>query len=148
MSEPLSFFILGGILYAEKKIQSVIFTVIMVFCMVFCMTAYNLALKSGGFSYVDPKEDKPIFVILAIQCCTVLIICPLMTFIVNVIKGGFRVSLLTDWINLLALSFPAAFLLQVFFVGPFVRTVCSKLFSVMDSCENNVEIESLLDNEI
>ena len=36
----------------KTKVQSVVFTALMVFCMVFCMTAYSIAHKMGGLSYL------------------------------------------------------------------------------------------------
>lgn len=82
-----------------------------------------------AFRIVTPGVDKPIFVILAIQCFTVCLIVPCITLFATFYHNGFQTDWFPQWIQLAGLCFPTALCLQVFFVGPFVRLIFRRLFS-------------------
>lgn len=84
--------------------------------------------KKLAFRIVTPGEDKPLFLVLAIQCFTVCLIVPCITLFATFYHNGFTAGWLPDWIQLAALCFPVALCLQVFFVGPLVRGVFRILF--------------------
>ncbi len=81
-------------------------------------TAQKLA-----FRIVSLAEDKPIFLILAIQCFTVCLIVPCITLFATFFHNGFTADWFPQWLQLAALCFPVALCLQVFFVGPLVRLI-------------------------
>ena len=80
------------------------------------------------FKVIKPGETRPIFVICGIQCCTVCLIVPMITLIATFIHNGFTADWFTQWISLAFYCFPCALCLQVFFVGPFVRTLFRLIF--------------------
>lgn len=71
--------------------------------------------------------------VTAIISCTVLIMCPAMSFIAAFLYypyyNGFNIfTLFANWIELICHNFPFAFFSQVFFIQPFVRWAFGKLF--------------------
>ena len=119
-----------GIAIREMWIEYVIVFVLIFF--VITKTAQKLA-----FRLFTPGQDKPIFIILAIQCFTVCLIVPSITLIATFLHHGFTSEWFTQWITLAFRCFPAAFCLQVFFIGPFVRMLFRLIFSKQLK-ENNV----------
>jgi len=89
--------------------------------------AARLAEKLA-FRVVNPKEDKPIFIILAITCMTILIMCPAMSFAATIIYNGVNAEFISHWLQKIAYNFPFAFFSQIFFIGPFVRLIFGFLF--------------------
>jgi len=66
--------------------------------------------------------------------CTVLIMCPTMSFIAAWLYypyyAGFNLlTLLANWLKLICFNFPFAFFSQVFFIQPLVRFAFGKLFA-------------------
>lgn len=118
----------GGLSYAVflTALKEMYVEYIIVFIIIFFVI--SKLSKRLAFKITDPKTDKPIFVILSIQCFTVCLIVPSITLISTFIHGGFTVSWFTDWLTLAARCFPVAFLLQVFFIGPFVRKIFRMIF--------------------
>lgn len=99
---------------------------VVVFCLILFVvtkTAQKLA-----FRIMTPGVDKPIFIILSIQCFTVCLIVPMITLFATFYHNGFTTDWFSQWIQLAAFCFPAALCLQVFFVGPFVRFIFRKIF--------------------
>lgn len=88
-----------------------------------------LALKLA-FRSINPKEDKPIFVTLSIQCMTVCLMVPTITLIVTFIHNGFNANWFTSWITTAVKCFPMALCLQLFFVGPLVRHIFAFLMKL------------------
>lgn len=79
--------------------------------------------KKLAFRVVNPQKDKPVFVILAITCATICIMCPSMSFAATVIHNGFNSEFAANWIQKTAYNFPFAFFIQIFFIGPTVRSI-------------------------
>ncbi len=100
---------------------------VIVFLLVFFFV--SKAAQKLAFRIVDPKNDKPIFIILSIQSFTVMLVVPLITLIATFIHKGFTADWFVQWITTAAVCFPAAYCLQIFFVGPFVRFIFRKIFS-------------------
>ena len=100
---------------------------VIVFFLVFFFV--SKAAQKLAFRIVDPKNDKPIFIILSIQSFTVMLVVPLITLIATFIHKGFTTDWFVQWITTAAVCFPAAYCLQIFFVGPFVRFIFRKIFS-------------------
>lgn len=82
-----------------------------------------------AFRLVNPKEDKQIFVILAISTMIVCLMCPIMSFFGSVLFGFNGVeNIFAKWIQTWALNFPMALCYQIFYAGPFVRLIFRTLF--------------------
>jgi len=77
---------------------------------------------------LEPGKDKSIFIIVAMACFTVCIMAPVMTLFVSIFHNGFRADLISLWLPKLILNFPFALIIQIFFVGPFVRLTFRSLF--------------------
>ena len=87
-------------------------------------TALKLARR-----YVSPENNSPLLTTVATQSFTVLMIVPVITLVATFLHGGFTAAWLVDWLTTLATCLPAAFFLQVFYIGPFVRFLFRHLFA-------------------
>lgn len=119
---------LGGLSYSvfALAIREMWTEYVVVFLLIFFVitgTAQKLA-----FRIVTPGKDKPIFIILSIQCFTVCLIVPAITLFATFFHNGFTENWFTQWIELAFYCFPVALCLQVFFVGPFVRLIFRHIF--------------------
>ena len=77
-----------------------------------------------AFRLVTPGVDKPVFVILAISCMIVCLMCPMMSLVATILfKNPVAV-----WLQTAVMNFPMALCWQVFFAGPLVRLVFRVLF--------------------
>ena len=81
-----------------------------------------------------PLKFNPMIFETVIISCTVLIMCPAMSFIAAFLYypyyNGFNIfTLLANWIELICHNFPFAFFSQVFFIQPFVRFLFGKIFA-------------------
>ena len=82
----------------------------------------------------DPSQNHPMIFETVIISCTVLIMCPAMSFIAAWLYypyySGFNIfTLLANWIKLICYNFPFAFFSQVFFIQPVVRWLFGKIFA-------------------
>ena len=82
----------------------------------------------------DPRKNHPMIFETVIISCTVLIMCPTMSFIAAWLYypyyAGFNLlTLLANWLKLICFNFPFAFFSQVFFIQPLVRFAFRKLFA-------------------
>ncbi|WP_310605400.1 DUF2798 domain-containing protein [Anaerosporobacter sp.] len=84
--------------------------------------------KKLAFRIVSPREDKMIFVILAISSMTVCLMCPLMSFVATALFKGFQEQFVANWIQTTVMNFPMALCWQIFFAGPLVRLIFGKMF--------------------
>lgn len=82
-----------------------------------------------AFRIFNPKEDKKVFVMLAIQSFTVVLAVPSITLIATFIHGGFTSDWFCKWITTAVLCFPMAFFPQIFFAGPLVRFLFRLIFA-------------------
>ncbi|MBQ7958010.1 MAG: hypothetical protein IJ279_08230 [Clostridia bacterium] len=91
--------------------------------------SFKLACKN-----FDPKSTHPVLFETAIISATVVIMCPLMSFIAAFLyynyQAGFNMwTLLADWLKLVCYNFPFAFFTQLFFIQPFVRKTFRTIFA-------------------
>jgi hypothetical protein len=88
----------------------------------------NIA-KKIAFKLVNPAEDKPILITLAISAVIVSIMCPVMSFFGSVIFNFNGIeNLIATWLQIWVINFPMALCLQIFYAGPFVRFVFKRIF--------------------
>jgi len=81
-----------------------------------------------AFRIIDPRTERPIFIILAITCSTVLIMCPAMSLAATLLYNGITTELFSHWLQKLVYNFPFAFFSQIFLIGPLVRFLFGLLF--------------------
>ena len=85
--------------------------------------------KKIAFNMVNPKETKPILMIIIISSLTVCFMCPLMSFFATVLFNYSGIeNLLANWLEITVKNFPMALCWQIFYAGPFVRFIFRKIF--------------------
>lgn len=67
-----------------------------------------------AFRLVNPKEDKPVFVTLAICSMIVCLMCPVMSLIATVLFVHPGNQVIAVWLQKFALNFPMALCWQIF----------------------------------
>lgn len=103
--------------------------------------AYTLEMLLGSprsfriaSHYFDPRKDHPFIFESMIICGTVLVMCPVMSFIAAILYYPYQLMslnlwhLLAEWLKLVCFNFPFAFFTQLFFIQPTVRTVFKFVF--------------------
>ena len=90
----------------SMAIQEMWVEYIVVYLLIFFVIT-NLA-KKLAFRIVTPGKDKPIFIILSIQCFTVCLIVPSITLFATFYHNGFTLNWFPQWIQLAACCFPVA----------------------------------------
>ena len=118
----------GGLTYSVFliAIKEMWIEYVIVFVLIFFLI--SPAAVKLGHRFVDQKTDSPLLVIVSIQCFTVMMIVPAITLIVTFIHNGFTAAWFTQWITTAAKCFPAALFLQLFYIGPLVRTIFRAIF--------------------
>ena len=86
-------------------------------------TALKLAHK-----HMAPGSCNPLLTTVSIQSFTVMMIVPVITLFATFLHGGFTADWFTQWITTFAKCFPAAYCLQIFYIGPLVRCVFRNIF--------------------
>ena len=81
-----------------------------------------------AFRLVTPGVDKPVFVILAISCMIVCLMCPMMSLVATILFKNPGSQIVAVWLQTAVMNFPMALCWQVFFAGPLVRLVFRVLF--------------------
>ena len=89
---------------------------------------YGSLSKKLAFRIVNPAEDKPIMIILAISSITVCLMCPSMSLAATLLFKNAGTELIAVWLQTTALNFPMAFFWQIFFAGPLVRKIFGAIF--------------------
>lgn len=100
----------------------------------------------------DPRNNHPMIFETVIISCTVLIMCPAMSFLAAWMyypySAGFSIfTLFANWIKLVCFNFPFAFFSQIFFIQPFVRQVFGKLFAKDIAARNAQKMPERPQNE-
>lgn len=118
----------GGLTYGAfaVSIKEMWVEYVIVFVLIFFVITN--AAKKLALRIISPEKYDPIVLIIAIQSFTVMCIVPPITLAAVFLHDGFTADWFAKWITKAALCFPAAYFLQVFFVGPLVRTVFSLMF--------------------
>lgn len=94
--------------------------------------------------YFDPRKNHPFIFETMIISATVLVMCPLMSFIAAILYYPYNYinfdvyHFLAEWLKLVCFNFPFAFFSQLFFIQPIVRTVFKFVFR-KDLAERNAE---------
>ena len=83
--------------------------------------------KMLAFRLVTP-EDKPIFILLAISCMIVCLMCPMMSFVATILFKNPGKEIIAVWFQTTVLNFPMALCWQIFFAGPMVRLIFRTIF--------------------
>lgn len=125
----------GGV-YMFGNMLPIWAVVLIEFCFAYsleCLVGSPLSFKMASRMF-DPKKNHPMIFETVIISCTVLIMCPAMSFIAAWIYypyyAGFNLlTLLANWIKLICYNFPFAFFSQIFFIQPLVRWVFGKIFA-------------------
>ena len=89
-----------------------------------CILEYFVVEKLAtmlAFRLVNPKEDKPVFVTLAICSMIVCLMCPVMSFIATCLFMNPGNQIIALWLQKTVQNFPMALCWQIFFAGPGVR---------------------------
>ena len=89
---------------------------------------YGSLSKKLAFRIVNPAEDKPIMIILAISSITVCLMCPSMSLVATLLFKNPVKEVIAIWLQTTALNFPMAFFWQIFFAGPLVRKIFGAIF--------------------
>lgn len=89
---------------------------------------YGSLSKKLAFRIVNPAEDKPIMIILAISSITVCLMCPSMSLVATLLFKNPGKEVIAIWLQTTALNFPMAFFRQIFFAGPLVRKIFGAIF--------------------
>jgi hypothetical protein len=85
--------------------------------------------KKIAFKLVNPAQDRPIFVTLAISAIIVCIMCPVMSFFGSILFSFSEIkNVIAKWLQTFVINFPMALCFQIFYAGPFVRFIFRKLF--------------------
>ncbi len=97
-----------------------------------CLFGQPLSFKFASMNF-NPKETHPVLFETAIIASTVAIMCPLMSFIANILyypyDDGFNAfTFLANYFKLVCLNFPFAFFSQLFFIQPLIRTVFKTIY--------------------
>ena len=116
----------GGV-YMFGRMLPIWAVVIVEFCFAYaleCLVGSPMSFKMACRMF-DPKNNHPMIFETAIISCTVLIMCPAMSFIAAFLYypyyNGFNIfTLLANWIELICHNFPFAFFSQIFFIQPFL----------------------------
>lgn len=92
-----------------------------------------------AFRLVNPKEDKQIFVIIAISSMIVCLMCPIMSFFGSILFNFNGVeNIFANWIRIAVMNFPMALCWQIFYAGPFVRFIFKRIFKKqLENDKNN-----------
>lgn len=98
---------------------------VVVFLLIFFVIS-RIAPKLA-FRMLDPKQNPPILITVCIQSITVLFTVPIITLFATFLHHGLT-NWFPQWITTAAQCFPAAYILQIFFIGPLVRWVFGRLF--------------------
>lgn len=116
--------------------------------------AYTLELLLGSplsfkiaCHYFDPRKNHPFIFETMIISGTVLVMCPVMSFIAAILYYPYNYMsfnvfhFLAEWLKLVCYNFPFAFFSQLFFIQPFVRTVFKFVFR-KDLAKRNEEAKA------
>ena len=96
---------------------------------------YGSLSKKLAFRIVNPAEDKPIMIILAISSITVCLMCPSMSLVATLLFKNPGKEVIAIWLQTTALNFPMAFFWLIFLAGPLVRKIFGGIFKYLEqSC--------------
>jgi hypothetical protein len=135
----------GGV-YMFGKMLPIWAVILIEFCFAYlleCVIGSPMSFKMACKMF-DPRRNHPMIFETVIISCTVVIMCPTMSFIAAWLYypyyAGFNIfTLLANWLKLVCYNFPFAFFSQIFFIQPLVRMVFGKLFAKDIKARNEQE---------
>lgn len=81
----------------------------------------------GAVSMVEPDRSSRLHMALAISSISVMLMCPLMSFVATLLFKNPGDQLFAMWLQTSALNFPMAFCWQIFYAGPLVRFLFGRM---------------------
>lgn len=81
-----------------------------------------------AFRLINPAEEKPVVITLAISSMIVCIMCPVMSLIATLLFRNAGSNFFAVWLEITAANFPMALFSQIFYIGPFVRLLFRLIF--------------------
>ena len=103
-----------------------------------CILEYFVVEKLAtmlAFRLVNPKEDKPVFVTLAICSMIVCLMCPVMSFIATALFKHPGSEIIAQWLQTTVINFPMALCWQIFGAGPLGRLIFRTVMKAMGKQE-------------
>ncbi|MBU5479806.1 DUF2798 domain-containing protein [Blautia sp. MSJ-19] len=85
---------------------------------------------------VDFRNSHPFSKILAISVASIALMCPLMSLAATILFKNAGNQFIAVWFQTTALNFPAAFFLQLIYVGPLVRFIFRHIFRENEAAQN------------
>jgi hypothetical protein len=80
------------------------------------------------FKIINPAKGKLPKVVINVQIATVLLMCPMMSFVAALVfKANIDMSLIKKWLNTFVVNLPMAMSWQLLVAGPIVRGVVKKI---------------------
>lgn len=93
-------------------------------CIGFLAAVFLASPLAGRLAFrVARRGDRMIFIVLCVQSFTVCAMVPVMSLVGSIESSGMGKDLPVVWLQTVALNFPAAYLLQIFAVGPLARGI-------------------------
>lgn len=89
----------------------------------------NLA-KKAALRMVNPQQENPFHLVLAISAVSVLLMCPLMSLAATLLFQHPGAQVIAVWCETTVLNFPMALLWQLFVAGPVVRFLFRNLLKI------------------
>lgn len=143
----------GGV-YMFGRMLPIWAVIVIEFCCAYvleCVLGSPFSFKTACKMF-DPRRNHPMIFETVIISCTVLIMCPVMSFLAAWMYypyyAGFNIfTLLANWLKLVCFNFPFAFFSQIFFIQPFVRWAFGKIFAKDIAARNSKELPERPQNE-
>ena len=143
----------GGV-YMFGKMLPIWAVIVIEFCCAYileCVIGSPFSFKMACAMF-DPRRNHPMIFETVIISCTVLIMCPVMSFLAAWMYypyyAGFNIfTLLANWLKLVCFNFLFAFFSQIFFIQPFVRWAFGKIFAKDIAARNSKELPERPQNE-
>lgn len=102
--------------------------------------------KKLAFRIVNPAQQAPIMVTLAISAITVCLMCPVMSLMATlIIKQPSAANFFAVWVQTTAFNFPMALCWQIFFAGPLVRLIFRAIFVYPVRRKNAAKVAEAVD---
>ena len=153
----------GGILNVDPKQAIALMPIEFILAFLSDIFIWGKVAAKIAFSKVNPAKDSPLLVELTIIGCTVILMCPWMSFLATILyKGifpgliyndptftilGFVKYFIPNFLQTLVQNFPFALIGQVFFIQPLTRKIFGLIFNQKQHEDNNPE-ENMESNEL
>ena len=152
----------GGILNVDPKQALALMPIEFILAFLSDILIWGKIATKIAFSKVNPEKDSPLLVELTIIGCTVILMCPWMSFLATILyKGifpgliyndptftilGFVKYFIPNFLQTLVQNFPFALIGQVFFIQPLTRRIFGLIYNQKAKANDN-NSEDDLDNK-